>query len=236
LKKREFIVKLFRKTGSSAGFTLFEVFIAIFIFAIIITTILGSYRAVFSTVDAVYEGMEMYEMARNCLNRMITDLNAIYIVRSPIYAKPEFNDDPDPHRIVGDAASSGGESFSRLRFTSAAHVRLGGDNRTGIAEIVYYVHMTKDQTYVLRRSDRLFYDTPFEENSGDPVLSEHIKSVSYTFYDDEDNEYEYWDSESDEFDYSTPRALKIRIEIGNNFSSFFYETMITFPIFREKLK
>lgn len=229
-------MSLFRMIRSAAGFTLFEIFIAIFIFAIIITTILGSYRAVFSNVDAIYEGIEVYEMAKNCLNRMIIDLNSIYIVKEPLYSKPEFNDDPDPYRIVCDTEGSAGSSFPRLRFTSTAHVRLGGDTKTGVAEIVYYVQIQNDQSLVLRRSDRLAYHTPFEENSKDPILCENIKSLTYTFYDDEEKDYDHWDSENDEFDYSTPRAIKIRLEIGNNFSSFFYETMIRLPIFREKLK
>ena len=42
-----------KKRVHEGGFTLLEILIAIFIFSIIVTTIFGSYRAVFSTTEAI---------------------------------------------------------------------------------------------------------------------------------------------------------------------------------------
>ncbi|NJL59202.1 MAG: prepilin-type N-terminal cleavage/methylation domain-containing protein, partial [Desulfobacteraceae bacterium] len=80
------------------GFTLIEILIAIFIFAIIVTTIFGSFNAVFSHSAAIREGTEIYEMARNCIDRMMTDLEAIYF---PMEYEPKELGEKDPDRIEG---------------------------------------------------------------------------------------------------------------------------------------
>ena len=67
----------------SPGFTLLEILIAIFIFAIIITTIFASYRIVFSNTDTINKDITSYEMARNCLNRMIMDLQSVHVSLPP---------------------------------------------------------------------------------------------------------------------------------------------------------
>ena len=58
---------LSKQSFKPSGFTLIEIVIAIFIFAIVVTTIFGSYRSVFTDVEAMGKGTEIYEMARNSL-------------------------------------------------------------------------------------------------------------------------------------------------------------------------
>ena len=222
----------------SSGFTLIEILLAIFIFAIIATTIFGSFASVFSTTEAITEGMASYQMAKNCLDRMVLDLREIRISMPPEYAPPDANDTTDPYRVIGDL-SSAGSSFSRLRFASLAHLPLEGSTRDGIAEIVYYVQNTEEDNYVLRRADSLhpykrFEGKIFEESTGDPILCEGIKSLTFKYYDDEETESDSWDSESMESKYSTPRAIRIKLEFGDEFSSLFFETMVSFPLYREK--
>ena len=50
------------------GFTLLEIMVAIFIFAIVITTVFGSFRAVFSSAGAVGGDVAVFESARTCLD------------------------------------------------------------------------------------------------------------------------------------------------------------------------
>ncbi|MCP4348041.1 MAG: prepilin-type N-terminal cleavage/methylation domain-containing protein [Desulfobacterales bacterium] len=239
--------RVFRGSGSGSGFTLLEILVAICIFGIIMATIFGSFGYVFSSAEAVNEGMDAYEIANNCLNRMIVDLKSIYIASPPGYSKPKTGDDPNDYRIVGDTSSAGDGDFSRLRFTSYAHVPLEKSLREGIAEIVYYVqHIeTEDEEYyVLSRADTLypyerFDGDVFEEKKSDPVLCPNVKSLEFKFYDDEDTEYDSWDSESDKSKYSTPRAVKIKLEIGEigeDSPSLLFETMVNFPVFREKIE
>ncbi|MDM8515764.1 prepilin-type N-terminal cleavage/methylation domain-containing protein [Desulfobacterales bacterium HSG16] len=223
------------------GFTLLEVLISIFIFAIIMSTILSSFHAIFSNANTLNEEIYIYDMAKNCLNRMITDLRAAHFSLAPAYVKPQFNDNSDPHRIIGDTGSSANKDFARLRFTSSAHVSFGSQVRGGIAEIVYYVQDREDGTSVLRRADTLLPEQRFDKNGfepkgSDPVLCENVKSLSFFYYDDEETEYETWDSDSGDVSYSTPVAVKILLETGDENTSSMFETMVGFYSGRKKIK
>ena len=101
-----------------------EILLAFLILAIIITAILGSFNAVFSTTEALDTSEKYYDMAKNCLNRMSRDLDAIYVTQPPFYKKPEFDDPPDLYRIVGSSADTGGTDFASLRFASSSHISL----------------------------------------------------------------------------------------------------------------
>lgn len=200
----------------SRGFTLLEILIAIFIFAVVAATIFGSFNAVFGNSSTVKEGMGAFEMARDCLSRMMVDLHSLHVSQLPAYAPPDSEESQDPYRLVGGMTFSGDTGFGRMRFASLAHLPLGKDKRAGIAEIVYYVEPSKDGTFVLRRSDRLEPFPPPEEKGGDPILCENVKSLTFTFIDDEGEEQDRWDSESEDFAFATPRAIRISLVLGTD--------------------
>jgi general secretion pathway protein J len=58
----------------------------------------------------------------------------------------------------------------------------------------------------------------------------------FKYYDEEGTEYDIWDSDSADVDYSTPRVIKITLEIGDDLSFLPFETMVTLPVFREKIE
>ncbi len=216
-----------------SGFTLFEILIAIFIFSVIVTTIFGSYRAVFSTTEALNAGMASYEMVGGGLNRMSLDITSACVATAPGYQPPKGDSPPDPFRIVGDEGSLADGNFGRLRFASFAHIPMGKDRTGGIAEIVYYAAVLEDGSHVLKRADHLPPYPDMNTPGSDPVVIEHLKSIRFLFYDHEGIEHETWDSESREFNYATPAAVKIRVEIGDDSVSFFFETMVEFTVGRE---
>ena len=216
------------------GFTMLEILIAIFIFAIVITALFSTYRTVLSEARVVDEGTSTYEMAKNCLNRMIFDLQSAYIPLAPLYKIADMDDPPNPHRFTGEVADIGEGTFSKLRFASLAHVDLEGSLAEGIAEIVYYVQETDTNGYVLRRADNLYPYKEFEENRRDPVLCESIKALTFTYYDQEGREYEVWDSESDSFAYATPTAVNLKLEVLGGAGSLNMETMVLLPVVRIK--
>jgi len=216
-----------------SGFTLFEILIATFIFSVIVTTIFGSYRAVFSTTDRIHSGMTSYEMIGSALDRMAADIRSACVALPPGYQPPKGDDPPDPYRIIGDQGSLGSDGFGRLRFTSFAHMPMGKDRTGGIAQIVYYVQILEDDRHVLKRADHLSPFPDVENTGNDPVLIENLKSLKFIYYDHEGTEHEAWDSESRQFRYATPTAVRIKGEIGNDNVSFFFETMIEFFVVRE---
>jgi len=221
---------------SATGFTLMEILLAFLILAIVVSTILGSFNAVFSTTDTLENSGKYYAMAKNCLNRMSLDLNALYVTQPPYYKKPEFDDPPDTYRIVGSNVDVGGIGFANLRFTSSAHIPLDNTSRGGIAEIVYYVQSKADGQLVLKRADHLFPYPPFEEKGGDPVLCQHVKSLAFKYFDTEGQESEEWNSDTDDYDHATPTAIGIQLEIGNESNSYTFETTVGLAVHREKLE
>jgi len=219
------------------GFTLLEIMISLFIFSIIITTILVSYQAVFFKSGEIDAGMDLYTMASGCLNRLAIDISGIVISLPPMYRKPETDLDPDPYRIVGDESDLPAGSFSRLRFASRSHAALDGSGKTGIAEIVYYVDEDRDGNLVLRRRDRLYpFEYP-EEEIQEPVVCEHLKSLVFTYHDADGEIYESWESESEDNGYATPMAIQMKLEIGRTESeSLVFTTMLKLPLMRDAIE
>jgi general secretion pathway protein J len=220
----------------AAGFTLMEILLAFLILAIVVTAILGSFNAVFSTTDALDNNEKYYDMAKNCLNRMSRDLDAIYVTQPPLYKKPDFDDPPDVYRIVGSNVDVGGTGFANLRFTSRAHISLDKSSRGGIAEIVYYVQAKNDGQFVLKRADHLYPYPPFEETGSDPVLCRHVKSLAFTYYDAEGEESDEWDSDAEDYDHATPAAIGIQLEIGNESQTYTFETAVRLAVHRDKIE
>ncbi len=223
------------KSKIPSGFTLLEILISIFIFGIVVSTVFGAFNTVFSTADRIREsGASDFEMAQNCLNRMVVDLKSIYVSPYPLYKAPELDSEPDPYRIVGETVSEDGSSFGRLRFTSTAHCSFQNSPEDGIAEIIYYVQKTDGETFALRRSDRLEPYLPFDPSDKDPMLFDGIRSLSFVFYDDEGEEYDRWDSEQEAFDYSTPKAVRIQMVFEEGEAAPVLERKILLPVFRAK--
>ena len=218
------------------GFTLLEILLAILILAVVVTTVLASFNAVFSTTDSLDDSAQIYAMAETCLNRMIADLEELVIAQRPLYKPPDYDDPPDPYRLVGGTDEIDGTGFAKLRFTSRAHLPMENRKRTGIAEINYYMLAGENGQAVLKRSDRLYPYPAFEEQASDPVLCERVKSLAFTFYDDEGSEYESWDSDSEKFGHATPTAIAIKLEMGDEMQSTIFKTMVRFPASREKVE
>jgi general secretion pathway protein J len=219
-----------------SGFTLMEILLAFLILAIVVSTILGSFNAVFSTTDTLENSAKYYDMAKNSLNRMTLDLDALYVSQPPLYKKPEFDADPDSYRIVGSAGDTGGTGFANLRFTSSAHISLDKSNRGGISEIIYYIQEKTDGQLVLKRADHLYPYPPFEESSSDPVMCRYVKSLSFKFYDTEGEEFEEWNSDEKNYDHATPTAIGIQLEIGNESESYTFETTVRLAVHRDKME
>jgi len=233
-----------RAHGYFQGFTLLEILIAIFIFSVVITTIFSTFNAVISRTEAIKNGTGDYEMARTCLNRMVSDLTAIYVDQKPLYKPPDIDDGPDPYGFVGKEDSTGGKNFAQLRFVSTEHLSMTGKVETGIAEIVYYVKEINDQDtgtrYVLKRSDTLYPETrdkdEFEPKDSDPLLCENLEALTFIYFDAVGEEHETWDSDSDGVKYATPSAVEIRLKITNGTDTYQFTTRTTLPVFREKFE
>jgi general secretion pathway protein J len=215
------------------GFTLLEIVVAIFIFALVITMVFGSFRAVFSSADAVGGDVSVFETARTCLGRMASDLQALHVSHYPRYTAPEFNDPEDPYRLVGDTVDMAGSSYGRLRFASRSHLSFNRVARQGVCRIVYYVHQGSDDSLVLRRADHLYPFPEFEPSEDDPILCDRIQTLAFGYLDPEGEMIERWNSESADNDYATPRAVEIRLQVGTPARSQTFTTRVPLYVYRE---
>lgn len=219
---------------STKGFTLIEILLAILIFGFLIVTVYGSFNRVLTDVEAIDEDLDFHEAATSCFFRMTTDLRSLHISMLPRYSPPGMNSTPDPYRVVGDKSDTDNDAFGRLRFASLAHLPLDRTGAGGIAEIVYYVQRVAEDRYVLRRSDRIDYESEWEPSAYDPVLCEQIRSLTFTYYDQEGEEFEAWDSEDEETGFATPAAIAIELALGQDDAPFSFRTGVTLPVAREK--
>lgn len=219
----------------AAGFTLMEILIAIAILAIVVTTALASFNAVFSTTEVLDDGAKLYEMAHTCMKRIVLDLTSMHISQRPLYKPPEFDQPPDPYRLVATAEETGGTGFAQnIRFASRAHLPFEKSSGKGIVEIVYYFQAANDGYLELRRADNAYPYPEFEQKGSDPVLCKYVKSLSFKFYDADGIEFDAWDSDSDEFGYATPTAIAVRLELAKNAETHAFETMVSLPRIRER--
>lgn len=224
-----------RARSGLGGFTLMEILVAILILAIVVTTVLASFNMVFSTTGAVSAGQALFEMGKNCLNRMALDLENITVAET-VGAKPKALDDPpEPYRFKATIENVGGTRFAQIRFTSRAHVSLEKPDREGIAEIVYYVQARRDGGFRLRRADHLYpYPARFEERADDPVLCEHVKSLAAAYFAEDGTAFETWDSDSEQFGMATPVMVALRLEIGDGEEHALFETIVRPAMARKK--
>ena len=214
--KRKFTLRSLCLCGENRfGFTLMEILIAMFIFAVVLSTIYTSYTGTFRIVNETESQADIYGMARVALERMQEDLESAYILKG---AKTPKSDEDSAQAFVGENKEIKGRSADPLRFTSRAHLVFSEQEQaSGTAEIAYYVQEDDEgEGFVLYRSDmRAFQEIP-EERTGGLVLCDSLVSVDFTYYDDEGEVHDNWPSKSDEFEDKIPNMVSVVLEFKNS--------------------
>jgi general secretion pathway protein J len=169
------------------GFTLIEILIAIFILAIVLSTIYAAYTGTFRIIKASEYDSDIYTMARTTMERMVKDLGAIsaHKGRFELISKPT---------LLGE------KEFPSLSFTSTGHVEFSDKGiPSGTSTISYFVEEdNENKVYTLFRDDVLISKPDKQETPrGGFVLCERLQSLTYKFYDTAGKEYDTWDSSSD---------------------------------------
>jgi general secretion pathway protein J len=223
------------------GFTLAEILIAIFIFAVVLTMIYTSYTGSFRVVDETESQAEIYRMARIAMERMVEDLESTYVPKKEGNAQSE-EEPMQLFQFVGKDQEIKGRYADTLRFISRAYLNLSGDDEdTGKTEISYYVKENEEgEDFVLYRSDRPMFEEGFlfEEESDGLVLCEGLISVDFTYYEESDEPIESWDSTSEEHKDTIPRIVSILLEFVNPLNSetpLQFMTSVLLPIERGQL-
>ncbi len=215
---------------NSKGFTLLEILIAMFIFAIVLSTIYTSYTGTFRIVNETESQADIYGMARIALERMHEDLESVYI---PKDAKlPESDEDS---AFMGEDTEIKGRNADSLRFISRAHLVFSDQEQaSGTAEIAYYVQEDDEgEGFVLYRSDMPAFQEIPEEGAGGLVLCDSLISVNFNYYDDEGEVHDNWDSTNEELKDKIPKMVSIILEFENSAdpeTPFSFMTSVALPL------
>ncbi len=215
------------------GFTLLEILIAMFIFAVVLSTIYTSYTGTFRIVNETESQADIYGMARVALERIQEDLESVYI---PKDAKSPESVEDSPF-VVEDKEIKG-RSADSLRFISRAHLVFSEQEQaSGTAEIDYYVKEDEEgEGLVLYRADTPAFQEKPEEGTGGLVLCDSLISVNFTYYDDEGEEHDDWYSTSEEFEDKIPKMVSVKLEFENSTdieAPFTFMTSVALPLGQE---
>lgn len=190
-----------------AGFTLIELLFAIFIFAIVISSVYGAYRATFHIVQGSEKHLSESHRARAALERITDDLSAI--VTGPAALLQGVEED-----VSGMRGSS-------ISFLSSTHIALREDETLSGDTVIQYSSEIdeKNESINLMRSDTI--KLPGAEVEGEDaakfLLCSGLKEIRFTYFDQTGEETAEWDTESQVQENETPRApdlpLMISIEL-----------------------
>ena len=198
---------------NSHGFTLLEILIAVFILAIVLSTIFTSYTGTFRIIDETESQADTYGMARIALERMLEDLESIYFSKT---SKSE-GATIQPTRFAGEDKEIKEKSADSLRFLSRAHVVFDEkDENFEVAEIIYYVKENENgDSLVLYRSDTLEFEEPLTEENSGLVLCDGLSSINFAYYDMNGEVYDSWDSTEGDFIDRLPAMVSIKLTFAN---------------------
>ena len=221
-----------------SGFTLVEILLALFIFAVVLSLIFTSYTGTFRIIDETEYRADIYRMARITLERMHEDLASTYAPQYPESPESE-EENGEAGEFSGTDAEISGRRADSLRFTSRAHLVFSEEDRpSGTAEIDYYVEESDEgEGFVLFRRDTPGVGKAGDEETAGLVLCEKLRSVSFTYYDAEGEAYDNWDSTGEEFKNSAPLMVSIKLEFAdksNPETPFTFFTSVALPIGGEK--
>ncbi len=100
--------------NNNKGFTLIEVLLAIFLFAIAMTTIFTSFTSVLTSSQKVRQSIEEIETARHCFDRITRDLRTLFL--PPTFEEKKITDPENPYSFIGDTDTLSFPASSHLMF------------------------------------------------------------------------------------------------------------------------
>lgn len=189
------------------GMTLLEVLLAMFILAMVVSMVSMALSGSINVVEATRTQGELYHRAQVALLRISEDLASAALV--------------DGVEFVGTDREEEGREADSLVFSSTAHVVFDPDyDHPGMAVISYSVVEDKDNEgeFLLLRADQLLTEPATSGNKGQAapgkggyLLSDRLRSISFSYVDEKGDEQDSWDSEVDPDDPTATRKLPVSV-------------------------
>jgi general secretion pathway protein J len=173
------------KSDVERGFTLVELLIAIFIFAIVISSVYGAYRATFRIIGGAEDQLSVSRNGRVALERIVDDLKSV--VTGP------------GGELRGERVGQAGTRSDNLAFISSSHLALSAkDTLDGYTVIEYSVERNAASSlFDLYRSDRILLPGAKQEDREPPkdILAAGLQEVHFSYVDADDKVIDEWQSE-----------------------------------------
>jgi prepilin-type N-terminal cleavage/methylation domain-containing protein len=221
------------------GFTLIEVLLAIFIFAVVISLIFTAYTGSIRIMNDTDIQADITHRASIALERMTEDLESVVVSE---WKKPgALEETALSGRFFGENDEIDGRSADRIRFLSKARVVFDDQQLgAGEAEISYYLkrdeNEDKDNNLILYRSETpVLKYSPAEETEG-LELCRGLKSVEIAYVKESGETVDEWDSALPETGNKLPRAITIVLNFddpsGDEEAVYPFRTSVSLPLSR----
>ncbi|HHO49073.1 MAG TPA: type II secretion system protein [Desulfobacteraceae bacterium] len=195
----------------SRAMTLLEIMLALLVLAMVFSMVAVSLSGSLRVIEATREQGEIYFRAQVALQRISEDLASALLV--------------DGFDFIGENTEIDGRPAAALFFTSTAHVVFDPRyDHPGIAHISYKMVPGEDDGdgMVLVREDRLLGTTAMPESGSEvPVigylLSDRLRSVRCTYFDEIGEEHETWSTVAEDQDDPSRRKLPVAVQCSLDF-------------------
>lgn len=205
-----------RGVGTTRGFTLMEVLIAVGLLTIVGAMLAGALSRSIDAKEQIEQISDRYDEVRIAMNRMADEISMAYLSdhwnREERRTKTLFREDSE----------GAGE---RLTFTSFSHVRRVRDAKESDQNVLeYWVDSDPNDSgqMVLLRKEKVRID----ENTGEDVILDDddaytdvlctgVSKITFDYWNETDKEWdEEWDTDSVENGNKLPPRVRIRMTVA----------------------
>lgn len=212
------------------GFTLLEVLISIMILVTVLSTVFASYSGTFRIVSETEAQAEIYYMARIALERMLEDLESVYVPEKGKGSSWEGQQETLSLKFEGEDKDVDGQSADSMHFPSRSHIIFEEDDQPwAIVQISYYAEKDEESgSLILFRSEKDLLEETQEDVMDGLPLCENLASIEFRYVGPEGEEQDGWDPEE-----RMPRMVSISLGFvnpSNPESSIQFATSIALPV------
>ncbi len=223
-----------------SGFTLLELLVAVVMTAVITIAVFGTYRSVLFATNFYGKRIRYQEMAAACIDRMRADLQGLAVRPKEDFAPTTDEASADPLKLFIQPVESvvdGADGKPFLWMTSRSVAALSPQDIPGIADIRYELVPDPNGLWDIRRIQRLLPFAERHEQDGlqekiHPVLCSAVRSIHVMAIDGKGERKERWDSNASDNRYETPKAVLLRLEVGEAGDRVNVETLVQLPVRR----
>lgn len=195
-------------TSKNRGFTLIEILIAIFIFGIVMATILGTFTGIISSSRQAETKVELHQTGRAIIDLISTDLRSIF--RLPVKKGPFF---------VAVEESVEGKPMSRVDFITTNSLAKGVKGGSLLSEVGYRVTSdSKEHSYTLWRRSHSPPELPYNEGGREVPICRIVDSFKLEFVSNNDKKME--------LSHSIPKGIIIDLSLRMDGENEKFVTMV----------